>query len=108
MNPPKSEAVWPTVHLRHGEAERIQAGHPWIYARNIQKVTQDPSDGSVVQVRDHRRRFLGVGFFNGQSKIRVRLLSREKQDLDKTFFVRKCQQALLWSCLLYTSDAADE
>ena len=96
MNPPKSEAVWPTVHLRHGEAERIQAGHPWIYARNIQKVTQDPSDGSVVQVRDHRRRFLGVGFFNGQSKIRVRLLSREKQDLDKTFFVRKCQQALLW------------
>ena len=52
MNPPKSEAVWPTVHLRHGEAERIQAGHPWIYARNIQKVTQDPSDGSVVQVRD--------------------------------------------------------
>ena len=71
MNPPKSDAVWPTVHLRHGEAERIQAGHPWIYARNIQKVTQDPSDGSVVQVRDHRRRFLGVGFFNGQSKIQI-------------------------------------
>ncbi len=94
MSPNQPASTWPTIHLRHGESERIQAGHPWVYTRNIAKITQEPADGALVQVRDHRRRFLGVGFYNSGSKIRVRLLSRQKQALDKTFFINKFKQAL--------------
>ena len=96
MSHKSSDMTWPTVHLRHGEAQRIQAGHPWVYSRNIQKVTQEPEDGDVVQVRDHRRRFLGLGFFNSKSKIRVRLISRSKLEVNQSFFEVKLQTALNW------------
>jgi len=96
MNQNSSERTWPTVHLRHGEADRIQAGHPWIYSRNISKITHDPSDGAVVQVRDHRRRFLGLGFYHSGSKLQVRLISRSKVSVDTEFFRQRIQTALDW------------
>ncbi|MDG1893156.1 MAG: class I SAM-dependent rRNA methyltransferase [Verrucomicrobiota bacterium] len=96
MSQTTSEKTFPTVHLRHGEADRIQAGHPWVYPRNIQKITQDPRDGALVQVRDHRRRFLGLGFYNGKSKIRVRLIARSKVQVDEAFFKMRLQSALDW------------
>ena len=96
MNQPSPERTRPTVHLRHGEADRIQAGHPWIYARNISKITQDPKDGDVVQVRDHRRRFLGIGLYHSGSKLRVRLVSKTKLSIDASFFQKRIQNALDW------------
>jgi 23S rRNA (cytosine1962-C5)-methyltransferase len=96
MNQNSSERTWPTVHLRHGEADRIQAGHPWIYSRNISKITHDPPDGTVVQVRDHRRRFLGLGFYHSGSKLQVRLISRSKVSVDTEFFRQRIQTALDW------------
>ncbi|MDC0325249.1 class I SAM-dependent rRNA methyltransferase [bacterium] len=96
MSYKSSEMTWPTVHLRHGEAQRIQTGHPWVYARNVNKVTQEPEDGGVVQVRDHRRRFLGLGLFNSKSKIRVRLISRSKVEVNQAFFESRLQTALDW------------
>ena len=84
------------MHLRHGEADRIQAGHPWVYARNISKITQDPKDGDVVQVRDHRRRFLGIGLYHSGSKLRVRLISKSKLSIDASFFQKRIQTALDW------------
>ena len=96
MSHKSSDMTWPTVHLRHGEADRIQTGHPWVYARNIHKITQEPQDGGVVQVRDHRRRFLGLGLFNSKSKIRVRLISRSKVEVDQAFFDARFRIALDW------------
>ncbi len=82
-----------TITLRPGTADRILAGHPWIYRGAIQNITQEPADGDMVQVRDHRRRFLGVGLFNAQSKISVRLLSRTKEEIDTRFFLRRLSAA---------------
>ncbi|MBT5926685.1 MAG: class I SAM-dependent rRNA methyltransferase [Verrucomicrobia bacterium] len=96
MSHKSSEMTWPTVHLRHGEAQRIQSGHPWVYVRNVNKVTQEPEDGGVVQVRDHRRRFLGLGLYNSKSKIRVRLISRSKVEVNQAFFESRLQTALDW------------
>ena len=68
----------PTVLLKPGEADRIVAGHPWIYHSEILRVTAPVTDGGLVQVKDHRQRLLGVGFFNSKSKIHVRVLSPER------------------------------
>ena len=68
----------PTILLRPGEADRVLAGHPWIYQGSVLRAAERIEDGAVVQVKDHRQRLLGVGFFNSKSKIRVRLLSRER------------------------------
>lgn len=85
----------PTVLLRPGEADRIIAGHPWIYSGSILRLTQPPTDGAVVQVKDHRQRFLGVGFFNSKSKIAVRVLSPERVEIDDAFFRVAIQAALV-------------
>ncbi len=86
-------AALPTVLLRPGEADRIVAGHPWIYEGNILRLTRPAGDGEVVQVKDHRQRFLGVGFYNGRSRLRVRLLSTRREPLDAAFFERRFREA---------------
>jgi 23S rRNA (cytosine1962-C5)-methyltransferase len=84
----------PTVLLKPGEADRVLAGHPWIYHGAILRVTRPPRDGEVVQVKDHRQRFLGVGFYNSKSKINVRLVSSERVSLDEIFFEDRIRAAL--------------
>src|SRR4051812_25183969 len=83
-----------TVLLRPGEADRILAGHPWVYHGSVLRLTQPAADGELVQVKDHRQRFLGVGFYNSKSKINVRVLSPERVDVNKTFFDERIRAAL--------------
>lgn len=84
----------PTVLLKPGEADRVLAGHPWIYHGAILRLTQAAADGDVVQVKDHRQRFLGVGFYNSKSKINVRVLSADRVGIDRSFFEQRVKNAL--------------
>ena len=84
----------PTVLLKPGEADRIVAGHPWIYAGEILRLTAPVADGELVQVKDHRQRLLGTGFFNSRSKINVRVLSPERIDVNEKFFEERIRAAL--------------
>jgi 23S rRNA (cytosine1962-C5)-methyltransferase len=59
----------------------------------VLRLTRPAEDGEVVQVKDHRQRFLGVGFYNSKSKLRVRVLSRERETLDAAFFERRIREA---------------
>ncbi|MGD1089023.1 MAG: class I SAM-dependent rRNA methyltransferase [Verrucomicrobiota bacterium] len=84
----------PTVLLKPGEADRIVAGHPWIYHSEILRLTTPVADGKLVQVKDHRQRLLGVGFFNSKSKINVRILSPERVEVSEKFFEERIRAAL--------------
>jgi 23S rRNA (cytosine1962-C5)-methyltransferase len=83
-----------TVVLKPGEADRIVAGHPWIYHGSVLRLTQPAADGDLVQVKDHRQRLLGVGFYNSRSKINVRVLSSERIEVNKSFFEVRIRAAL--------------
>jgi len=83
----------PTVLIKPGDADRLVAGHPWVYAGSVLRLTQPAQDGQLVQVKDHRQRFLGTGFFNSKSKINVRLLSTERVDVDQAFFEARIRAA---------------
>jgi 23S rRNA (cytosine1962-C5)-methyltransferase len=84
----------PTVLLRPGEADRILAGHPWIYHGSVLRLTQPAADGDLVQVKDHRQRFLGTGFYNSKSKINVRVLSPDRIEPNQAFFEERIRTAL--------------
>ena len=84
----------PTVILRAGEADRVLAGHPWIYAGCVLRLTAPAGDGDLVQVKDHRQRMLGVGFYNSKSKIAVRMLSQDRLTVDQAFFESRIRAAL--------------
>jgi 23S rRNA (cytosine1962-C5)-methyltransferase len=83
-----------TVTLKPGEADRVLAGHPWIYKGSILSFSQPAGDGDVVQVKDHRQRLLGTGVFNSRSKIAVRLLSPDPVELNAAFFEEHIRAAL--------------
>lgn len=84
----------PTVLLKPGEADRVVAGHPWIYEGAVLRTTAEPKDGDVVQVKDHRQRFIGVGFWNSKSRIRVRVLSSERLEINQDFFGQRIREAI--------------
>jgi 23S rRNA (cytosine1962-C5)-methyltransferase len=70
------------------------AGHPWLYQGSILRLTHPAADGALVQVKDHRQRILGVGFYNSKSKIAVRLLAPERVEVDEAFFEQRIRAAL--------------
>ena len=84
----------PTVLLKPGEADRIVAGHPWVYHSSILRMTAQAGDGELVQVKDHRQRLLGTGFFNSKSKIHVRILDRDRVAVDQNFFEQRIASAV--------------
>jgi len=84
----------PTVLLRPGEADRVVGGHPWIYQGSLLRLTQPATDGQLVQVKDHRQRLLGVGFYNSKSKIIVRVLAPDRVVVDQRFFEDRIRSAL--------------
>ena len=83
-----------TVLLKPGEADRILAGHPWVYHGSVLRLTQPAADGELIQVKDHRQRFLGVGFYNSRSKINVRMLAPERVEVDQAFYEQRIRTAL--------------
>src|SRR5688572_22975060 len=83
-----------TVVLRPGEADRVLAGHPWIYSSSVLRLSGSAEDGGVVQVKDHRHRFLGVGFYNSKSKINVRLIDTERVEINRAYLEKRIREAL--------------
>src|SRR4051794_13045469 len=84
----------PTVLLKPGDADRIVAGHPWVYNGSIMRITAPAQDGDVVQVKDHRQRLLGIGFYNSKSRINVRVLAPERVEVNERFFEERIRAAL--------------
>ena len=73
---------------------QILHGHDWVYASEVQKAFGDPEDGSVVSLKDGKDRLLGSAIYNKKSQIVARRFSRQRQDLDLDFFVRRISQAV--------------
>jgi len=78
------------------KAERaLRDGHPWVYGEEITAWTGTPENGAVADVFSAKGRYLGSGFYNDHSKIRVRILSRNTNDaFDEAFFRRRLRYAV--------------
>ncbi len=78
------------------KAERsLRAGHPWVYDGELTAIEGLYENGDVVDVFSQKDRYLGSGFINDHSRIRVRLLSRNANDrFDEGFWTRRLRYAL--------------
>ncbi len=76
-----------------GEAS-ILNGHPWIYDGEI--ISKDEiTNGDIIDVVSQKGKYLGSGFYNDNSKIVVRLISRNANDVfDSDFFRRRIRYAI--------------
>ncbi len=80
------------VHLARGR-HRAQDGHPWVFAGEIESIGGDFAPGDLVTVVDHRGRFVGRGFINPASLIRVRLLTHRDEPVDDDFWLARLRVA---------------
>lgn len=86
----------PTARLRRKISPRVLNGHPWVFANEIESVEPGLPDGEVVQLLTHDGKFVGQGYYNSQSQIRIRLLSRDPKALiDAAYFHQQLEQC--WS-----------
>jgi 23S rRNA (cytosine1962-C5)-methyltransferase len=74
-----------TVTISRRGAERIAAGHPWVYRSDIRDAAA-AAPGDIVRLLDHRERVLGMAHYSAASEIAVRLLSTRDRAIDRAFF----------------------
>jgi 23S rRNA (cytosine1962-C5)-methyltransferase len=80
------------VEVNRRAAQRVESGHPWIYASDVVD-RQDALPGSVVRVIDPRKRELGMAHYSSTSKISLRLLSSRVETVNADFFRARIERA---------------
>ena len=72
-----------------------RSGHPWVYAEEITRIEGEYQNGDLVDVVTNKGKYLGTGFVNDHSKIRVRLISTNTNDkFDADFWERRLRYAI--------------
>src|SRR5215212_9226577 len=88
LSPP---AALPVIRLR---IER-RSNHPWIFQKMVDKPAVRPKPGSLVDIVDNTGAWVGRGFYNGHSRITLRVLSADPDEqIDPAWFARKIAAAV--------------
>ncbi|MDY3930839.1 MAG: class I SAM-dependent rRNA methyltransferase [Erysipelotrichaceae bacterium] len=91
----KMERTYPRAIVTKKQTNRIHDGHPWVYEDEIVSQEGNITNGCLIDVFGSRDNYLGTGFYSEQSKIRIRLLSRNANDVfDHAFWARRVKYAL--------------
>ncbi|MCS7048136.1 MAG: class I SAM-dependent rRNA methyltransferase [Verrucomicrobiae bacterium] len=90
-----------TVVLKPGKERRLRAGHAWVYAGEVAKITGTVADGDAVAVRDAKGRPLGRGLLNRQSQIVVRRYTSGGEDFDEAWLRERIRAAESYRLAVY-------
>src|SRR5688572_11102638 len=84
-------AQTPTVRLKNA----WKSTHPWIFQRLVDKPAQRPKPGAIVDVLGVEGDWIGRGFYNGHSRIAVRILETHPDiEVDAGWFARRIAEAV--------------
>lgn len=89
------------VHLKKNEDKRLLTGHRWIFSNEIAKADGTPSAGDTVDVFDANGKQRGVGFYNPNSLIAVRMLSTRPVVVDVEFWRTRLAACLAFRRSIY-------
>ena len=91
------------VTLKKGEGRNLKAGGLWVFDNEIDTIMGTFTNGDIVIVHDFDGYMMGRGFINQNSKIRVRMMTRDKeQQIDEAFLRDRVKAA--WN---YRKDTVD-
>ena len=91
----KQQRGYPIVTISPKGERALKGGHPWVYEGEVRALSGQPEDGALVDVCSAGGSWLGAGFYNSRSRIRVRLLSRNANDrFDGAFWLRRLEYAV--------------
>ena len=90
----KAARPYPKIIITPKGEAALTGGHPWVYEGEVTAVDGAAEDGGLVDVVSRRGSWLGCGFYNSRSKIRVRLVSRNaNDDFSDAFWERRIRYA---------------
>ena len=90
----KAERAFPRFIITQKGTRWVEQGHPWIYADEVIREEGTCENGALVDAVSEKGKYLGTGFVSRESKIRIRLLSRNANDrFDEAFWRRRIQYA---------------
>lgn len=99
------ERIYPKVFVTAKAEKSLRSGHPWIYAEEIADIGGSPENGGLVDAYSAKHRYLGTGYYNDNSKIRVRIISRNANDkFDRAFYERRIRYALEYRKTVMSDD----
>ena len=87
----QSAGELPLIQLK---TER-RSNHPWIFQKMVEKPDPKPRPGTLVDIVDREGQFAGRGFYNGHSRISLRVLTMDPDEaVDEAFFARRIADAV--------------
>ncbi|MCU0104461.1 class I SAM-dependent rRNA methyltransferase [Acholeplasma vituli] len=81
------------LYLKKGEEQRLLEGHPWVFSNEIDHIVGFIKSGEIAYVYAIDGTFIGKGYLNTNSKIFVRILTKEDVEIDEAFFYNKILKA---------------
>lgn len=92
----KIQRQYPIIKITQKGKKFLQKGHPWVYEGEIVEEIGNPENGCIVDVMANNV-YMGSGFYNNNSKITVRLISRNANDVfDEKFWQRRVEYAIAY------------
>ncbi len=89
------EKRYPRAYITEKGEKALRGGHPWVYADEVTQLDGEYVNGGLVDVLSRKERYLGTGFINDASKIRIRIISRNANDIiDERFWQRRVRYAI--------------
>ena len=90
----KAERNFPKFIITAKGTRWVEQGHPWIYAAEVIREEGSYENGGLADAVSEKGKYLGTGFVSRESKIRLRLISRNANDrFDEAFWRRRIQYA---------------
>ena len=90
----KTQRAYPRFTITQKGTRWVENGHPWIYEAEILSEEGGAENGALVDAVSEKGKYLGTGFLSRNSKIRIRLVSRNANDrFDEAFWRRRVQYA---------------
>ncbi len=86
--------------LRKTRESKVRAGHPWIYASEIEREEGTCEPGEIIDVISCKGTFLGRALYNPQSQITLRMITTNDEPVDEAFFRRRIEDAWAYRKLL--------
>ena len=101
----KTTREWKQVTITKKGTKKLQSGHPWVYEGEVLALEANIQNGDIVDVFSEKGSYQGSGLYNGNSRIRIRLLSRNANDrFDEDFFYRRLQHAISYRATVIGED----
>ena len=90
----KADRAYPRFTVSAKGTRWIEGGHPWVYAEEIAAEEGPCENGALADAVSEKGKYLGTGFVSRESKIRLRLISRNANDrFDESFWRRRVRYA---------------